>query len=217
MTSAPMAAQKLGTATRLPAPLPQSTTTFTGRARRNDWPRPRCSGDARRVSRRCPPRGEVDRSRSGAQALDARAVRAVAHPAHLDAVVLGRVVRARDLDARVRVAGGGRIVEHRRGNGADVDHVRTGRAQIPRSTPSASCRRAGAVVAAQRPRQVVLAASRCRRNSLPKARPIGLGDVAGQVARDDPADVVFAKDMLAGFITMLSRSALPSRGIRNRG
>jgi hypothetical protein len=67
-----------------------------------------------------------------AQLLDVLAVDRAAGQHHLEAVVVLRVVAAGDLDARGAAVPGarrGHVIEHRRGDGADVDHVQPGRCQ----------------------------------------------------------------------------------------
>ena len=64
--------------------------------------------------------------------LDVVAINRAAGQHHLEAVVVLRVVAARDLDARAATmlgARSGHVVEHRRGHGADVDDIQPGRGQ----------------------------------------------------------------------------------------
>ena len=123
-----------------------------------------------------------------AQLLQALAVQRLAAQHHLQAVVLGRVVAAGDLHARLRAQVVGGEVQHRRGHHANVDHGGPGGAD-------AFIQR----IAQARPGQPAVATDRDPRHAARyRLRAEGSADRANRVDRqraiDNAADVVGLED-----------------------
>ena len=124
-----------------------------------------------------------------AELLDLRAEHRAALQQQLEAVVVGRVVAAGDLDAAVDVEIVGREIEHRRGAHADLHDVDPafGQAADQRGFehPANGCGRRGR-------RRSRRAPSSCAKRGEGAAERISVG--FGQRVADDPADVIFAQD-----------------------
>ncbi len=122
-----------------------------------------------------------------AQLLDALAVERLLAPHHLEAVVIGRVVRAGDLDAAVGVQLMHREVQHRRRAAADLQHHGAGIDQAAADRVGQLGRAQAAVIADADP------ALRGRQGGgVGAAKGVGIGREQGLA--DDAAHVVFAQD-----------------------
>ena len=124
-----------------------------------------------------------------AELLDLRAEHRAALQQQLEAVVVGRVVAAGDLDAAVDVEIMGREIEHGRGPMPiciDVDPAFGEAAdQLGFEHRANGCARRGR-------RRCVRAPSPCALRGIGPAERVGVG--LGQRVADDPADVIFAQD-----------------------
>src|SRR5262249_34672489 len=92
-------------------------------------------------------RTERPRFEAAAHVLDLVAVQRLAAEAELEAVVVGRVVAARDLDAAVEPPMEDREVHERRRDGPELDHVEPGRPEAADQRGRVRVRREPAVAA----------------------------------------------------------------------
>ena len=132
---------------------------------------------------------EVARFDQLAQLLNHLAVERGVPGAHLEAVVLRRVVAAGDHRQPVDRQGVRRVVDARRGDDADVDDVDPGRGRAT-DEQVVVFRRADPGIAADHDRVAALALDH-RRQALPQH----LDDVVGEVFVDNTTHVVLAKNL----------------------
>ena len=124
-----------------------------------------------------------------ADRLDVLAEERPALEHHLEAVVVGGIVAAGDLDAAVHLLGRGLgVVEHRRRPHADPAHVAAARGE-PFDQRVLEHRRADPAVVADRHQLAAGAPQQGAEAAPDRARVVGAERFA-----DDPADVVFAQD-----------------------
>jgi hypothetical protein len=145
--------------------------------------------DDRRLAHGAGAGGEVRRHDQPVQLLDLLPVQRGRADAHLEAVVLGRIVRPGDLDPRhhrLMVEG---PVQQRRGHDAHVDDIDATPGQ-PGDQRLTQHLAAGAVVAPHRHRAPDSPVAQQRRDPAPQP----LGHFGGEVAAHDAAHVVLAED-----------------------